>query len=58
MLISKGDFLFQLEITLAEIVAALVVALFLVSNMTLNFKIFVLTISFIKWSEYFEIKTI
>jgi hypothetical protein len=34
--ISKGDFKFELEITLAEIVAAILAALFLICNMMLN----------------------
>lgn len=34
--ISKGDFMFKLEITLAEIVAAILAALFLSNNMMLS----------------------
>jgi hypothetical protein len=34
--ISKGDFMFELEITLAEIVAAILAALFLSNNMMLS----------------------
>jgi hypothetical protein len=34
--ISKGDFMFELEITLAEIVAAILAAFFLSNNMMLS----------------------